>query len=157
MNKVAWRLFIFGFWKVIFKKLFLKYFYVYLLLEKLVNKKYFLVNEKYFLVKNKFILVFRKVFFFILSGKHFLENVKNLEISYYFLIISNLILKLLIDICIYILFWIFVFQFHPLKFNFYINFGPHFYFAFFLLFFNWNFLSIKFDPHSFDYYLFYLK
>jgi len=27
----------------------------------------------------------------------------------------------------YILFWIFIFQFHLLKFNFYINFGPHFY------------------------------
>jgi hypothetical protein len=45
--------------------------------------------------------------------------------SYYLLIISNLILKLLI--AIYILFWIFIFQFHLLKFNFYINFGPHFY------------------------------
>jgi hypothetical protein len=51
--------------------------------------------------------------------------VKNLEISYYLLIISNLVLKLLI--AIYILFWIFVFQFHPLEFNFYINFGTHFY------------------------------
>jgi hypothetical protein len=38
--------------------------------------------------------------------------VKNLEMSYYFLIISNLVLKTLI--AIYILFWIFVFQFHPL-------------------------------------------
>jgi hypothetical protein len=44
--------------------------------------------------------------------------------SYYLLIISNLVLKLLI--AIYILFWIFIFQFHLLKFNFYINFGPHF-------------------------------
>jgi hypothetical protein len=50
---------------------------------------------------------------------------KNLEKSYYLLIISNLILKLLI--AIYILFLIFIFQFHPLEFNFYINFGPHFY------------------------------
>jgi hypothetical protein len=25
------------------------------------------------------------------------------------------------------LFWIFVFQFHPLEFDFYINFGPYFY------------------------------
>jgi hypothetical protein len=31
------------------------------------------------------------------------------------------------DCYIYILFWIFVFQFHPLEFNFYINFGPPFY------------------------------
>jgi hypothetical protein len=37
-----------------------------------------------------------------LGGKHFPEVVENLEISYYLLIISNLILKLLITI--YILF-----------------------------------------------------
>jgi len=43
-----------------------------------------------------------KCFSFILDGKHFLEVVKNLEMSYYLLIISNLILKLLI--AIYILF-----------------------------------------------------
>jgi len=36
------------------------------------------------------------------GGKHFLKVVKNLEMSYYLLIISNLILKLLI--VIYILF-----------------------------------------------------
>jgi len=57
------------------------------------------------------------VFFLILGGKHFLKVVKNLDMSYYLLIISNLVLKLLI--AIYILFWIFVFQFHPLEFNFY--------------------------------------
>jgi hypothetical protein len=51
--------------------------------------------------------------------------VKNLEMSYYLLIISNLVIELLI--AIYILFWIFIFQFHLLKFNFCINFGPHFY------------------------------
>jgi hypothetical protein len=51
--------------------------------------------------------------------------VKNLEMLYYLLIISNLVLKLLI--AIYILFWILIyFQFHPLEFNFYIKFGPHF-------------------------------
>jgi hypothetical protein len=37
------------------------------------------------------------------------------------------------DCYIYILFWIFVFQFHPLEFNFYINFGPYFY-NYYLLF-----------------------
>jgi hypothetical protein len=37
-----------------------------------------------------------------LGGKHFPEVVENLEISYYLLIISNLVLKLLITI--YILF-----------------------------------------------------
>ena len=75
--------------------------------------------------QKKFDLVFRKVFSFILGGKYFLKVVKNLKISYYLLIISNLILKLLI--VIYILFWIFVFQFHPLEFNFYINFNLYFY------------------------------
>jgi len=77
-----------------------------------------------------------KYFPFILGGKQFLEVVKNLEMSYYLLIISNLVLKLLI--AIYILFWIFVFQFHPLEFNFYINFDPHFYNCF--LFFPYYFL-----------------
>jgi len=42
------------------------------------------------------------VFLKNLSGKHFPEVVKNLEMSYYLLIISNLVLKLLI--AIYILF-----------------------------------------------------
>jgi len=60
-----------------------------------------------------------------LGGKHFPKVVKNLEMSYYLLIKSNLVLKLLI--AIYILFWIFIFQFHLLKFNFYINFGSRFY------------------------------
>jgi len=65
------------------------------------------------------------VFLKNLGGKHFPKVVKKLEMSYYLLIISNLVLKLLI--ATYILFWIFIFQFHLLKFNFYINFGPHFY------------------------------
>jgi hypothetical protein len=56
-----------------------------------------------------------------LGWKHFLKVMKNLEISYYLLIISNLVLKVLI--AIYILFWIFIFQFYLLKFNFYVNFG----------------------------------
>jgi hypothetical protein len=38
------------------------------------------------------------VFMENLGGKHFPEVVKNLEISYYLLIISNLVLKLLIAI-----------------------------------------------------------
>jgi len=65
------------------------------------------------------------VFLENLGGKHFPGVVKNLEMPYYLVIISNLALKLLIGI--YILFWIFIFQFHLLKFNFYINSGPHFY------------------------------
>jgi len=77
-----------------------------------------------------------KCFPFILGRKHFPKIVKNLEMSYYLLIISNLVLKLLITI--YILFWIFVFQFHPLEFNFYINFGPYFYYCYLL--FSYHFL-----------------
>ena len=84
-----------------------------------------LVNGKHFPVKRNLVWFSGKCFPFILNGKHFPEVVKKLEMSYYLLIISNLILKLLI--AIYILFWIFVFQFHPLKFNFYINFGLYFY------------------------------
>ena len=111
-----------------------------LLLKKLINGKHFSVNKKYFSVKEKFGLVSRKVFFFILDGKHFPKVVKNLKISYYLLIISNLVLKLLIYIYIYtyihiyILFCIFVFQFHSLEFNFYINFG-HPFICFFLIIF----------------------
>jgi hypothetical protein len=53
--------------------------------------------------QSKIWLGFKKsVFLENLSGKHFPEVVKNLEISYYLLIISNLVLKLLI--AIYILF-----------------------------------------------------
>jgi hypothetical protein len=69
----------------------------------------------------------KSVFLKKLDGKHFLEVVKNLEMSYYLLIISNLVLKLLIAIYIYFLFCIFIFQFYLLKFKFYINFGSHFY------------------------------
>jgi hypothetical protein len=83
-------------------------------------------QQKIFSSQRKIWLDFQEsVFLKNLGGKHFSEVVKNLEISYYLLIISNLVLKLLI--AIYILFWIFIFQFHLLKFNFYINFGPHFY------------------------------
>jgi hypothetical protein len=78
-----------------FEKSIFKFFCVCLLLEKLVNGKHFPVKEKFGLIS-------RKVFPFILGGKHFLEIVKNLEMSYYLLIISNLVLKLLI--AIYILF-----------------------------------------------------
>ena len=52
----------------------------------------------------------KSVFLEYLDGKHFPEVMKNLEMSYYLLIISNLVLKLLI--AIYNLFWIFIFQFH---------------------------------------------
>jgi hypothetical protein len=44
-----------------------------------------------------------------LGRKHFPEVVKNLEMSYYLLIISNLVLKLLIDIYIYIFYFEYLF------------------------------------------------
>jgi hypothetical protein len=59
-------------------------------------------------------LVFKKVFFLILGIKHFLEIIENLEISYYLLIISNLVLNILIIIYFVLIF----FQFHPLEFGF---------------------------------------
>jgi hypothetical protein len=103
----------------LFLKIYFLNLFVFFFLEKLINKRYFSA-------KKKFCLVSKKVFFLKnLGGKYFPEVAKNLKMSYYLLIISNLILKLLI--AIYILFWIFIFQFHLLKFNFDINFGPHFY------------------------------
>ena len=148
-------------------------FCVYLLLEKLVN-------EKHFPVKKNLAWFSGKCFSFILDGKHFPEVLKNLEISYYLLIISNLILKLLIDIYC---FWIFFFQFHLLEFDFYINFDPYFYNCYLLFSYHflieifylsnlviWNgnyyyfnffifqfFLFVRFDLYYFDYYLFYLR
>jgi hypothetical protein len=60
-------------------------------------------QQKTLYSKKKIWLGFQEnVFPFILGGKHFLKVVKNLEMLYYLLIISNLILKHLITI--YILF-----------------------------------------------------
>jgi hypothetical protein len=105
---------------VIFDKLFFKLFYIYLSLEKLINKNFLFSDQL------KILFWFpEKCFTFILDGKYFPKIIKDLEILYYLLIISNLVLKLLITI--YILFWIFIFQFYCLKFNFYINFNSYFY------------------------------
>jgi hypothetical protein len=80
--------------KVIFEKLFFKFFYIYLSLKKLKKKNIFrsIKNLVWFL---------KSVFLENLNGKHFLKVIKNLEISYYLLIISNLVLKLLIAIYIF--------------------------------------------------------
>ena len=86
----------FVFRKVVSGKPLSKLSCVCLRLEKLVNGKHFPVNRKQFPVKGKFDLVSRKMFHFILGGKHFPEIVKKLKMSYYLLIISNLVLKLLI-------------------------------------------------------------
>ena len=66
-----------------------------------------------------------KCFPFILGGKYFLKVVKNLEMSYYLLIISNLVLKLLI--AIYIYFEYLFFNFIPQNLIFILNFSPYFY------------------------------
>ena len=77
-------------------------------------------QRKIFYSQRKIWLGFQEsVFLENLGGKHFSEVVKNLEMSYYLLIISNLVLKLLIAI--------YIFQFYLLKFNFYINFVSYFY------------------------------
>jgi hypothetical protein len=81
-------------------------------------------TENIFQLKKKLAWFLGKCFLFILDRKHFPEVVKNLEMSYYLLIILNLVLKLLITI--YILFEYF-FSISSFKFNFYINFGPCFY------------------------------
>ena len=68
----------------------------------------FVCHQKSWSMKNTFqskknlIQFTGKCFSFILGEKHFPEVVKNLEMSYYLLITSNLVLKLLI--AIYILF-----------------------------------------------------
>jgi hypothetical protein len=77
------------------------FFCVYLLLEKLVNEKYFSINEKHFPIKEKISLISRKVFSFYFRWKTLFGRCE-IEMSYYLLIISNLVLKLLI--AIYILF-----------------------------------------------------
>jgi hypothetical protein len=60
-------------------------------------------QRKTFFSQRKIWLGFQEsVFLKNLGGKHFPEVVKNLEMSYYLLIISNLVFKLLI--AIYILF-----------------------------------------------------
>jgi hypothetical protein len=102
-----------------FKKLISKLSCICLLLEKLIN-------EKHFPVKKKIGMISRKVFSFYFGRKTLSVNCKKFR---------NIILfadyikfsPQTFDCYIYILFWIFVFQFHPLEFNFYINFGPYFY------------------------------
>jgi hypothetical protein len=108
----------FVFWKVVSGKLFFKFSCVYLLLEKLVN-------GKHFPVKGNLVWFSGKCFPEKCGRKTLSGSCEKFKKSYYLLIISNLVLKLLI--AIYILFWIFIFQFHLLKFNFYIKFDPYFY------------------------------
>jgi len=117
-RKIFSLLAVFVFWKVVSGKPLSKLSCVCLPLEKLVNGKHFPVKEK-------FGLVFRKVFSWKIWAENTFWKLWKILKCHYLLIISNLILKLLI--AIYNLFCIFIFQFHHLKFNFYINFGPYFY------------------------------
>jgi hypothetical protein len=124
---------------VVFEKPFFKFSCVCLLLEKLINGKYFPINEKHFLVKEKFDLIFRKVFSFYfrrktLSGS--CEKFRNVILFVDYIKFDPQTFNCYIYI--YILFWIFVFQFHLLEFNFYINFDRHFYNCYLL--FSYHFL-----------------
>ena len=78
-----------------------------------------------------------KCFPLILSGKHFsgsCEKFRNVILFADYIKFGSQTF----DCYMYILFWIFVFQFHPLEFNFYINFDPYFYNCY--LFFPYYFL-----------------
>jgi len=93
-----------------------------------VNGKHFPVNGKHFPVKEKFDLVFRIMFSFYfgrrtLSGS--CEKFKNVILFVDYIKFSPQTFDCYIYI--YILFWIFFFQFYPLEFNFSINSGPYFY------------------------------
>ena len=103
----------FVFWKVIFKKLFFKFLCVYLSLEKLVNKKHFPVKEK-------FDLVSRKVFSFYFERKTLSGNCEKFKNVIFFADCIKFDPQTFN--C-----YIYIFQFYPLKFNFYINYGPYFY------------------------------
>jgi len=79
-------------WEVVFWKLFFKFVFIFV-----CYLKNWLM-ENIFQSKKNLIWFLKKYFFFILGKNHFSEVMKNLEISYYLLIISNLFLKLLIDL-----------------------------------------------------------
>jgi len=84
-----------------------------------------LVNGKHFPVKGKFGLVSRKVFFFYFERKTpsgSCEKFRNVILFVDYIKFGSQTFD-----CYIFLFWILVFQFHPLKFNFYINFDPYFY------------------------------
>jgi hypothetical protein len=68
------------------------YFFKFFLYLFIIRK----IDSYIFYKKKNLVLFLGKYFSFILDGKHFPEIMKNLKISYYLLIISNLVLKLLI-------------------------------------------------------------
>jgi hypothetical protein len=110
--------------KVFFRKLIFKFFYIYLLLKSWWTKNIFQSKENlvWFLRKCFSKKFGRKT----LSGNY--EKFRNIILfaDYIKFGPQNF------DCYIYILFWIFIFQFYFLKFNFYINFCSHFYNCYFL-------------------------
>jgi hypothetical protein len=98
---------VFVFWKIVFWKLFFKFSCVCLLLEKLVNGKYFPFKEKFGLIS-------RKIFFFYFGRKTLFRSCEKFRNIYHInlLIMSNLVLKLLISIYFV---WIFFFSISSLK------------------------------------------
>jgi hypothetical protein len=89
------------------------------LLEKLINKKHFSIKKN--------LAWFRGKYFSRKSGRKTLyrsyEKFRNIILFIDYIKFGTQTF----DCYIYILFWIFIFQFHLLKFNFYINSGSHFY------------------------------
>ena len=141
------------------KWFFEKHFPNFLVLICLLIEK--LVNEKYFPVKEIFDLIFKKVFSFYFGRKTLFKSCEKFRniilfadyikfgpqtfdwyifcLNTFFLISS---LKIWFNL-IFILTLVFIFMI-VICFS-------------FIIFFNWNFLSIKFGPYSFYCYLFYLK
>jgi len=121
-----------------------------------------LVNGKHFHVKGKFSLIFRKVFSFYFEQKTLSKSYEKFRNIILFADYVKFDPKTF-DCYIFYL-NIFFFSISSLKnwFNLIfiltsvLIFMIVIYFSL-IIFFNWNFLSIKFGPHSFDYYLFYLK
>jgi hypothetical protein len=113
---------------VISEKLLFKLFYICLPSRKLINGKHFPINEKHFPVKEKFGLVSKKVFFFYFGRKTLsgsCEKFRNIILFADYIKFG----PQTFDCYIYIFFFL---QFHRLEFNFYINFGLHFYNCYFL-------------------------
>jgi len=116
-RKITWAAFV----SLVSGKSFSKLFYVCLLLRKLINEKHFPVNKK-------FNLVSRKVFSFYFGRKIFFgsyEKFRNVILFADYIKFGPQTFNCYIYIYTHTFFWIFIFQFHPLKFNFYINFVPY--------------------------------
>ena len=109
----------------VFQKLFFKFFYICLSLEKLVNGKHFPVNGKHFTVKEKFGLISRKVFSFYFGRKTLSKNYEKFK---NFILLNDYIKfgSQTFDCYIYFVLNIF-FSISSLQIDFYINFSLYFY------------------------------